>query len=596
MSSSPNSPPVKLPVSQIDASQSANSTKQTSKLPTPPMSMDHSNVTSEVSDNRINTPSISTETSPLSSESDGVPPPKDETISLQLVLSELRDIKQQMSEFKGIKQQISKIESATGSVDEKLTGVMNRTSELETAVVSNSARLREYDDHIVSINAALDKHEKSISSLKSDKEDFSAAKTKAVSDMNRLISIQKEQVDSFNTNTKKLSKNILMEVDQKLSTISKNQEASRLENNKAISEEIVAHLKQQNPDTPGINATSLLEASEEITKNILTEIDQKLAKSARKADFKLLTDQAFNNRNNLIVVGLPEDSNRDTSTVLKDFLNNKLNLKNVRFDNAQRIGSSPVDPSGSYARPIMVHFPLLPHRNRVWMKRLSFTDVPDGQRVTIHADLPKQLRDDIQALYKVAKAVNSSTNNHSARVHDYTLEFDDQVFLPSELEMLPLEFRPSTLAAPRSDSALAFFSKYTILSNHHPSIFCVDNCKFHSMEQFLAFRRAQISSQPSMVQKASHATDPVQAKYILSSLREDNVQQWDETVEAVAMEGLEAKFRQNDHMRSFLCSTLGLTLGEASTNKRWGVGMAIDDKKILDVSNGMNQETCWAAV
>lgn len=59
--------------------------------------------------------------------------------SVHLVLEELRDIKQQVSEIKEIKQQMSKldqIQSVTGSLADKLTGVMDRTSKLETAVHS----------------------------------------------------------------------------------------------------------------------------------------------------------------------------------------------------------------------------------------------------------------------------------------------------------------------------------------------------------------------------------------------------------------------------------------------------------------------------
>lgn len=184
----------------------------------------------------------------------------------------------------------------------------------------------------------------------------------------------------------------------------------------------------------------------------------------------------------------------------------------------------------------------------------------------------------------MAKAATSSNKYQSAVVRDYSLEIDCQVYLPSELEMLPFDIRPSTLAAPRSDSALAFYSKYAVFSNHHPSIFAVDGQRFNSVEQFLAFRRAQLSGQPDLIQKASQATDPVQAKYILSALREDNVQRWDELVESVISQGLEAKFKQNPSMREYLCNTGNLTLGEASTNPRWGVGLTLEDKDILDVS------------
>lgn len=255
--------------------------------------------------------------------------------SIVMVLSELREIKEQVSEIKGIKQQISKldtIETVTASLSNKIMQVMDRTSEIETAVHSNAARLREYDDQFVSLKATVRKNEKSLSSVK---EELSKTKEKSASDINRLFSLQKEQAESLNITT------------------------------------------------------------EEASQAILAEVDQRFAKMKRQADFKDLKNQAFNSRNNLILVGLPEDKNKDTSAIVKDFIENTLKIKNAHFDVAYRIGSAPTDPSSSYARPVLVHFPLLPHRNRIWKKRTSVPGDQEDQKVRIHADLPKQLRDDV---------------------------------------------------------------------------------------------------------------------------------------------------------------------------------------------------------
>lgn len=478
-------------------------------------------------------PSDPTSLNDTAAGGDNEPPPgkgsiqlgggKDNSISapsIELVLAELRVIKEQVSEIKDIKQQISKldtIESTTGALSDKLTGVMNRTSELETAVHSNSARLREYDDQLSSISATVGKQDKTFSSIKAIKEDFSKTKEKAVADINKLISVQREQVDS-------------------------------------------------------------------LPKNILAEVDKRLAKAKRQADFQSLKDQAFNSRNNLVLVGLAEASDEDTSKVVSDFFSKSMGIKNIKLGVAYRMGSPSTDSPGTYSRPILVHFPILPQRNKVWRKRSAISGDNNDQKVRIHADLPKQLRDDVQALYMVAKAASSSDKYQMARVRNYTLEIDNQVFLPSELEMLPPDIRPSSLAAPRSDAAIAFFSRHAVFSNHHPSFFTIGDHQFQSMEQFLALRRAQLSGNASLIQRASEATDPVQAKYILSALRQDNTQLWDEQVEATVMEGLEAKFRQNPAMKSYLCHTGDLSIGEASTSPRWGVGMSLEDKDILDVS------------
>lgn len=122
-------------------------------------------------------------------------------------------------------------------------------------------------------------------------------------------------------------------------------------------------------------------------------------------------------------------------------------------------------------------------------------------KVRLQADLPKELRDEVQALYKVAKAAAISGKYKHVKVYDYQLVLGDQTFLPSELEMLPFDLRPSTLAAPRSDTALVFFTKYAIFSNHHTSMFSIKGEAFKTMEQFLALRRAQLSGNQTQSKK-----------------------------------------------------------------------------------------------
>lgn len=65
------------------------------------------------------------------------------------------------------------------------------------------------------------------------------------------------------------------------------------------------------------------------------------------------------------------------------------------------------------------------------------------------------------------------------------------------------------------------------------------------MEQYLAFRKAQVAKQDHLIEKALHATNPVEAKSILNSLRKDEDQEWLQSRAAIALEGLRAKFTQN---------------------------------------------------
>lgn len=82
----------------------------------------------------------------------------------------------------------------------------------------------------------------------------------------------------------------------------------------------------------------------------------------------------------------------------------------------------------------------------------------------------------------------------------------------------------------------------------------------------MAFRQASLSDNQTLIDKALNAQDPVQAKHILKSLKNDHADEWNEQVSNVALEGLRAKFSQNNILKKKLCDTYPLTLGEASKN------------------------------
>lgn len=193
-----------------------------------------------------------------------------------------------------------------------------------------------------------------------------------------------------------------------------------------------------------------------------------------------------------------------------------------------------------------------------------------------------RLRDDAQLLQRVLKAAVKLPEHKGAKVKNYTFFLNGQGYAPNNLEQLPKPIRPSTLATPRSEEALAFFSRHSMLSNHHPSPFKFQGIQFQNMEQYLAYRRAVISDKKDMVDKALNADNPADAKAILNSLKKDHVEEWQEKRAEIALLGLRQKFKQNKKLKDFLCGTDGLRLAEASRNAAWGVEMTLTDPKVLD--------------
>lgn len=165
---------------------------------------------------------------------------------------------------------------------------------------------------------------------------------------------------------------------------------------------------------------------------------------------------------------------------------------------------------------------------------------------------------------------------------NYKLYLNGEEYAAWELEELPHPLRPSSLATRQSDNSLVFYSKYSALSNHYTAPFEVRGRQFANMEQYLAYKRAKLSGQRSFINKALLPQDPVEAKAILNALKMDHPEEWKKDLSAVATEGLHAKFRQNEALENYLCGTAPLTLGEASTNQQWGIGLTLEDDEVLN--------------
>lgn len=501
--------------------------------------------------------------------------------TLRLVLAEIQEIKSQMLELKNIKNQVSKldiIEASTTTLAKDLADVIGRTAGLETAVSSNTTSLKEVNNEIVTVKKAIGKQEKSLSNLSAWKEGIIKSNSQTVSKMNDLVKTQQRQVDTFRDQTDHFKKELLAEMDKRQADSQRDNE-TQIKND--LRKELLAELNQTMQESMQSQNDSLQVKTKNIKQDILTEVDNKAGEIKRDLRSQALKDQAYKNRANVGVVGLEESDEKSPLELVQDHFSNALKVKDVEIKKAYRIGAQP-DAGSSYCRPIVVRFLNLDNRNKVWREKTDIT-TEDGKRmIRIQADLPKPLREGMQAMYRVLKAAEKIKEFETAKINNYQLELNDKVYQVSDLEKLPFRIRPSTLSSPRSDTTMVFFSRHSFLSNHHMSTFKIGNFTYHSMEQFLAVKKATFARKQALLKKALKVKDPVQAKHVLNSLRDDRVEDWAAEVPTVAMEGLRAKFAQNRSLKDKLCKTFPLTLGEASKNPRWGIGMDISDHEALD--------------
>lgn len=466
---------------------------------------------------------------------------------------------------------VDKIDNTTARIADDMEGLMAKTAKVEKEVGINTGKIKNLSSELTAFKKKTEKDLK-------NKNDTIKTLGEEVSSLRALVEKQGQELASV----KQFKEQVLEEL-KPVSQIKEQVQESAKNNNEAQKyvEEMHKLVTTQRAQVDSFqNTTDTFKQS--IVQEVDVKVDVKVDQVSRDLTFNSLRGQAFNSRRNLILTGLKEE---DVSPLVavKDFLKKTLKVTHVSINEAYRIGRQP-DPESSYCRPIVIIFASLADRNKVWRKRTPITSEDGLYTIRIQADLPKKIREHMPMMYKIQKAASELPDYKTAAVRNYQVVLHGKEFSPQRLEQLPLPLRPSTLSAPRSASAVAFFSKYTMLSNHYVADFKVQGLRFQSVEQFLAFRRAKLSDQQFYIQKALRAKEPVVAKSILHALKDDHVPEWDRQVQAVAEEGIRAKFKQNPKLRAFLVSTQQRQLGEASKNPRWGVGMTLDDPDILDTS------------
>lgn len=292
-----------------------------------------------------------------------------------------------------------------------------------------------------------------------------------------------------------------------------------------------------------------------------------------------IKEQAANRKMNLIFTGVPEGGGYSDSRLLRDILRVGLGLNDIHVDAAFRMDGQRANSLRS--RPLMVRFAFLADRRRVWQakKRLQQGEY---NYIWIQEDMPRELKEDLRILLRVAKRAEATQKDEyrDLRVRDFRIHLAGKSYHPSDLESLPTELRPSTLCTRRSDEAIIFFGRYSPLSNHHCSPFNLEGISYTSVEHFLAVKRATLAGNQDLLDEALSHTNPSDSKATLNLLKDDHVQEWEESRSSLLLSALRCKFSQNSLLGTYLRVTYPLYLGEASRDPVWGIGFGLSEKVV----------------
>lgn len=300
-----------------------------------------------------------------------------------------------------------------------------------------------------------------------------------------------------------------------------------------------------------------------------------------------ITQEKYDSRKiNLLILGLPESEKDDTEDLVNSFIKKRMAIPDVKVDIAYRLGKT----DSHKPRPILAKFKEMAHRNKVWFSKSKISQ-KEG-KAWIQEDLPKAVKNSYRIFFRILKKAKSLRGQFpNAHINGQSLFINGKAYEEGDLEQLPEVLRPSNLATVQSEVAVIFFGRFCPLSNHHPSPFTYEGMQFSCMEQYIAYKRAIHAGKDNLAARALKPTDPVVYKGILNELKANKTNdasksqlddQWYAQLDEVVRQGLRAKFQQNPALARFLCSTHPKALGEASPDKRWGIGFFLSDPNALD--------------
>ena len=159
----------------------------------------------------------------------------------------------------------------------------------------------------------------------------------------------------------------------------------------------------------------------------------------------------------------------------------------------------------------------------------------------------------------------------------------------NNLDELPLDLSPRVTAERENEDVIVFFTQGSPFSNFHHSPFDIDNTRYSCNEQYIQACKALLFNDDITHAKIMHTVNPYDIKKLGYEVKNYVKDTWEKEAKAVALKGCLAKFSQNGHLLEALIKTGQKSIGEATKNLHWGIGMPLNDHSVLESSRWAGQ-------
>ena len=284
--------------------------------------------------------------------------------------------------------------------------------------------------------------------------------------------------------------------------------------------------------------------------------------------------EGYGRRENLLFLNIDESTGEDCKMILHKLFAEKLGLQtsvvsSMRFQRAHRLGQPRQDGK---PRPIIARFCFFEDREKVWSSRFKLKGTP----IIINEDYPQSIIRKRNALYPVYK--QAKEQDLKTRLVGDKLHIEGKIYSTETIHQVTSEIQMRQKVERITEKYHLFSGRYSPFSNFFPAPFKLNGLQFSCNEQFYQHEKAMACGNHQAATSIMMSQDPVLMKKIGDGLQ-INHKLWREKGKDVMMQGLQAKFKQNQALADTLKATRSHTLVECNAFDRiWGNGLRLHDK------------------
>ena len=230
---------------------------------------------------------------------------------------------------------------------------------------------------------------------------------------------------------------------------------------------------------------------------------------------------------------------------------------------------------------LIIRFRHFSDRQDFWNERGHFSS--KFRNMFVSEDFPHKVVEARKTLLPICKEAKTQMPSCDPKVIADKLVLSGKSYKIKDLDKLPNSLQPIRHGYKESDDAYVFFTKRSALSNHSMNDIKFEGRTWTSVEQYWMYRKAKSVDDDETMNAVLQTNDPVRQKALGRNIRNLNMTTWKNQVPDIMYPILLEKFKQNEGPRKILLETGSKRIGEATTERYWGIGRKLSDPQVLDV-------------